>query len=276
MAESIRELASLKDVDPRGRVLVAGGGAAGGFVIPVADALGVRALVVPRTAAVMTAFGGSIADVVREFNRAHLMSTAAFDHVGAQRLLDELADKAHSFLDEFGIPRDERTLEYSVEARYPLQERDLNVALRSASLRSAEALGLLAGDFHAIHRQVRGSNEPDQDVEFVLWTVRATGALPRVESALRLSRDGGTLAEVASEAPSPASSRPAFFVDRGTLETPVFDGDSLAAGQIVRGPCIVSEPLTSLVVPPGFQVRCGLADCYVVDFSAGHTGSGVS
>jgi N-methylhydantoinase A len=278
MTESVRQITSVQDVDPHRCVLVAGGGAAGAHIIPVAAALGVKAVVVPRIAGVLSAFGGVIADVVRDFNRAYLMSTEDFDFVRVQRVLDGLADEAHSFLDGLGVPREEHSLAYSVEARYPLQERELSVPLRDPHLRSDEEVARLVEDFHAIHEQVRGSKEPGQAVELVLWTLRATGVLPKEESALLIGRTGDATAPEAdarAAAPTPGTMRSVFFAELGGMtDTPVFDGGRLAPNQTVEGPCIISEPTASLVVPCGVAVLRSPADCYVVEFGSATVGGG--
>jgi N-methylhydantoinase A len=45
--------------------------------------------------------------------------------------------------------------------------------------------------------------------------------------------------------------RPAYFAETGGFtEVPVYDGDKFGAGDVVTGPCIIEERMTTLVLPP--------------------------
>jgi N-methylhydantoinase A len=51
----------------------------------------------------------------------------------------------------------------------------------------------------------------------------------------------------------PRSERPVFFREAGgAISTRVFDRESLAAGQPVRGPAIIEEWSSTTLVPPGW------------------------
>jgi N-methylhydantoinase A len=41
-----------------------------------------------------------------------------------------------------------------------------------------------------------------------------------------------------------------WSLSRGYEETPVYDGDRLAAGHRITGPAIIEEPATTVVIPP--------------------------
>ncbi len=49
--------------------------------------------------------------------------------------------------------------------------------------------------------------------------------------------------------------RLAYFAAHGFVTTPVYDGETLQAGETVRGPAILQRMGDSVVVPDGFQAE---------------------
>lgn len=45
-------------------------------------------------------------------------------------------------------------------------------------------------------------------------------------------------------------------------DTPVYNGDRLQSGQRVRGPCVIEESTTNIVVPPGWQATLAPSATY--------------
>jgi N-methylhydantoinase A len=46
--------------------------------------------------------------------------------------------------------------------------------------------------------------------------------------------------------------RPAFFAGRFE-DTPVYDGERIAVGHVIRGPAIIEERFTTIVIQPGHR-----------------------
>src|SRR5262249_44536448 len=66
---TIREITIAQGIDPREVTMVAGGGASGLNVVPIARELGCRRVLLPSTASALSACGALFADVVSEFSR---------------------------------------------------------------------------------------------------------------------------------------------------------------------------------------------------------------
>jgi N-methylhydantoinase A len=60
-----------------------------------------------------------------------------------------------------------------------------------------------------------------------------------------------TIAAANGRPVAPKGRRKAWFSGAGLVDTPVFDGDTLLAGQSIAGPAIIEERFTTLVLPPG-------------------------
>ncbi len=87
MTEAIRDITVWAGIDPREYVVVSGGGASGMHILSIVAQIGGRKVVIPKTAAGLSAFGGLIANVVRELQWSHFTTTNSFDYEGVYGFL---------------------------------------------------------------------------------------------------------------------------------------------------------------------------------------------
>ncbi len=134
MVGAIKDITINQGIDPRESLLVAGGGAAGLNILPIARELGCRQVLVPRTAGALSACGGQYSDIVSEFTQSRFAYTGDFPYEAVNRVLAEITasmERLEAELRERGLTRFKR--EYFVEARYPYQVWELDVALPKGS-----------------------------------------------------------------------------------------------------------------------------------------------
>jgi N-methylhydantoinase A len=244
MIAAIAEMTVNEGVDPRESTLVAGGGAAGLTILPIAAELGCREVLVPRAAGVLSAFGGQHSDIVRELTAPFVTDSREFDFAGVRLTLDGLREQMRAFEDELPEAlRGEVRRSWFVEARYAHQVWDISIPLAGDGVEDERALELLVESFHEAHERIFAVREPGQRVELSQWKGRLTVGTPKPPLLAR--RDG--VGTVAAEA-----RRTAFFPGLGELEIPVHLGAQLAPGALVSGPALVIEPETTIVVYPGW------------------------
>ncbi|QWU13965.1 N-methylhydantoinase A [Paenibacillus sophorae] len=260
MTEAVRDMTVFEGIDPKEYAVVAGGGAVGMHIIPIVSQLGCQEVIVPKTASTLSAFGGVVADVVREFNRSHLTASTGFDYEKVKSVLNKLAADARAFLDTVGVSKENQVFEFAVEARYLFQERELTVPLRSNAIQNVQDLEALIDDFHSKHEFTLGSMEKGQAVEFVVWKVIARGITPEINLQVQ---------SLSSETPNRSSlkaTRKAYFREMGgQVDVQVYDGTLLQAGNKIVGPAIIEEPTTNIVVTPGSTVTLSKYENYVID-----------
>jgi N-methylhydantoinase A len=244
MVGAIKDITINQGIDPRESLLVAGGGAAGLNILPIARELGCRQVLVPRTAGALSACGGQYSNIVSEFTQSKFAFTGDFPYEAVNRMLSEITASMEHFeveLRERGLSRFSR--EYFVEARYPYQVWELDVALPKGKFEGQADLDATIEAFHLEHERVFAVKEPGQQIECVYWRGRLTALL-----------DGPPLSKIAAhEAALPAARirSAAFFAGHGELETPRYHGEGLTPGMVVDGPAIIDEPTTTIVVYPG-------------------------
>jgi N-methylhydantoinase A len=245
MVSAIRDITINEGFDPRGSLLVAGGGAAGMTMARIAGELGCERVLVPRTAGTLSACGGLFSDIVAEFSISQRADTNRFDHDAVNRGLERLQAEIDELFERLQTPVELRQCEFFVEARYPYQVWELEVPLPSGRFTGPEDVAAMVEDFHRVHDRVFAVAEPGQHIECIYWKGRATARLRKPALPQLDGRADGP--------PRPAALRPAWFGELGALDTPVFRADAFVPGHELIGPAIIHEPTTTIVVYPGWR-----------------------
>ncbi|HEY6780973.1 MAG TPA: hydantoinase/oxoprolinase family protein, partial [Thermoleophilaceae bacterium] len=246
MVTAVRDITINQGIDPRESVIVAGGGAGGLTMTQIAAELDCDRVLVPRTAAALSACGGLFSDVVTEFVASQRADTGEFAFDDVNRTLAELEARMDEFFERLGVDEDVRVKEFSVEARYPFQIWELDVPLASSRFGGAGDVQRLVADFHAAHERTFAVKEPDQRVECLLWKARATVRLPRPKP-VALSSDGGG-------PPKPRTTRQTWWGEETPRKVGAFDGAELRPGHELEGPALVELPTTTVVVYPDWSL----------------------
>ncbi|MDQ2622743.1 MAG: hypothetical protein M3Y45_06860, partial [Actinomycetota bacterium] len=115
----------------------------------------------------------------------------------------------------------------------------------------------LVESFHAHHERVFAVSEPGQTVEMVHFVGRLTAEPTKPpRGASRPDRTDGP--------PEPRMRR-AYFRDHGELEVEVRPGAGIDPGATLDGPLLVTEPTTTIVVPPEWRIEVTPAGDYLME-----------
>jgi len=257
MIKAISEITLNEGVNPRESVLVAGGGAAGFNIMPIAKELGCATVIVPRTAAALSACGMQYSDIVFEATRSRFTETGRFDVPSVNAALDaieaELADFKHGL---HGLENAPSRTDLFVEARYRAQVWELDTPLPRRRFTHEQDVGALAEAFHQVHERLYAVRDEGSAVEFVNWkgriSVRAFSPPPVPQS------------QPQPHAPTPDGFRDCYFADTDRVRTPVYRGEHLRPGAKLPGPAIIEEPTTTIVVYAGGHATCSPAGHFIL------------
>ncbi|MCY4488526.1 MAG: hydantoinase/oxoprolinase family protein [Deltaproteobacteria bacterium] len=252
MVDAIREVSVRRGHDPRRFVLVAAGGAGPIHACAIARELDIGLIMVPREASVMCAAGQLLSDLRHDFVKSCVMSLERLDRHAVEAHYRDLRRAAEEALLAEGVPRDRIALCCAADVRYVGQFSEVEVPVAGTAL-TEDAVADLARDFHRIHESLNGYGMPEAAAEIVNLRVVGRGL---ADSEPTPARSAGGRASLTGR-------RNAFF-DDGFREVPVHDGHRLAAGANVRGPAIVEQETTTVVLPPGFQLTCDVYGNYLV------------
>src|SRR5262245_23700078 len=249
MADVIRKVTVEKGFDPRDFVLFAFGGAGPAHAGVFAAELGVKKVIVPQRKAASTwcAFGAAAADVLHIFEHTEIMQTPV-DAARINRVMTSLEQKASQLMTEEGIAASRQRFEFSLDVRHRGQINEVEVILNVPRLPAGYEASLrkqFVGRYEQLYG--RGSALPGAQLEIVVCRLRARAltARPKLVKSKSLS----------TSIPKAALRKPRNIQWSSARKTPVFDGERLAAGNVVRGPAIVETSDTTVVVHPGSRLR---------------------
>jgi N-methylhydantoinase A len=239
MERALRVVSIERGYDPREFALVAFGGAGGLHACELAEALSIPTVILPAHPGALSAFGILTSDAVKDFSRT-LFWNIADGHPRAElenefRKLETLARI------EFRAERWAGTLlfERSLDLRYRGQGYELNIP----------ATGSAAARFHQEHQRRYGYHHPGKEIELV--TVRLRGRVKARESEISEARKTSNRS---SKLARPVERATVGFQGRGS-KIPVYERSDLAAGQLLKGPAVITEYSATTVVPPGKGFR---------------------
>ena len=229
MADGVRIATVRRGVDPRDHAILSFGGASGLHVTAVAAELGVRRVVVPIAASVLSAWGMLNTDLRLELTRGQNQAGP----VDVAALADAFAAMEAEGRARLSWFRGEVTVHRTADMRYGEQVFEITVPLDDVPLTRES----IENQFHLAHEALYTYASRDQDVVLVNAGVSVAGRLPALPPA---TRD-------APAEPSPPKSRRAIFL-AGWRDVPVFDFAALGADQIVTGPAIIESDTTTVLL----------------------------
>ncbi|HEV7518983.1 MAG TPA: hydantoinase/oxoprolinase family protein, partial [Thermoanaerobaculia bacterium] len=249
MADAIRRISLARGYDPADYALVAFGGAGAQHACAVAARLGIRRVLVPEDAGLLSAAGLAAAVVERFGERQVLLPVAEVrDQIGPW--MEELGRTAAAAVGEEGIPVAEIEVRRQLlDLRFVGQEGTIAVEIRPG-VAVEEA-------FAAAYRTLYGYTPEGRPVELVALRAIASSR-PAPLAALAPAGTAGSL-----PAP-PASHRRACFSGR-LREVPVYERASLTPGATFTGPALVFERHSATVVAEGWEGRMDGAGALVLD-----------
>ncbi len=255
MAGAIRLVFSRRGYDPRDFTLCAAGGAAAVHCARLMEELGIRNLIIPKVAPVYCAFGMMYADLKNSFTRPFGSETAKANLDRINGLYREMEEEAVEILRREGVAKKDILIEKTMDMRYYGQVREQN-ALVPKGIVTAKALRVTTDRFHEKHRKVIGYSDETYPTEIIRLHLEGIGKVkaPRLK---KISQGDHHAAKALK------GTRKAFFREvEDFVDLKVYEGDKLLAGNILRGPCIIEEKMTTLVVPPRITLKVDLYGNY--------------
>ena len=258
---AIREITIAQGIDPREVTLVAGGGASGLNIVPIARELGCRRVLLPSTAAALSACGAMYSDVISEFSVSRYAETRNLDFDAVNDALATVERRADEFLASLrGIKRRAARKDFLVEARYKQQVWELDIPLPRPRLEGEVDVTAVERSFHATHQRVFAVHEPGQYLECLIWKARATAVLDKPLVRSRSLSEGGEA--------RPFAYAEAHFKETGLAAVPRYEGAVLPQGASIEGPAVIREPTTTVVVYPGATATVTPLGNYLLDIPA--------
>jgi N-methylhydantoinase A len=197
-------------------------------------------VVVPRVAAVLSAWGMLATDLRYEMVRTHVADVQKVGAAALAALFGEMEAEGRARLGRFAGPVEVRR---GLDMRYGEQIFEVQVPLDGVDLAAPDALARIAERFHRRHEELYTYSAPDQDVVVVNARVAVVGRLPALPAE--------PTRPAAAAAATPRTRR-AYL--GGWVDVPVHDLEALAPGSELKGPAIVESATTTVVAREGDRV----------------------
>ncbi len=228
MERALRVISVQRGYDPRDFTLVSFGGAGGLHAADLARTLGIPRLLIPPSAATLSAFGMLATDVIKDYVQT-IMYPGETPHTELEIVIAALVEQGRSEVIAEGVPESAITLERLLDVRYRGQSYELTIPLTSN----------FADEFHTAHAHIYGYSEPAVPVEIVNLRLRAIGHLSRPPIS--------PLEENAKSDPVPFDNR-AVVLPTGLVTLPFYQGKQLHPGHQITGPAVITQPDTTVFI----------------------------
>lgn len=248
MAAALNVVSVQRGYDPREFVLIVAGGAGPIHAAPIARDLEIPLVLIPRESSVFCAAGMLISDLKHDYVRTYARDLDKVVVQEVTRLYKEMTDTAFKTLQAEGVAKGKAVVGYSADLRYVGQFNEVEVpVVGKGTIRNAD-LAQLVDQFHARHDALYGYSMKGTPVELINLRVTGRGLTPKPK--FERSSPARFKAEKAR-----IGRRKAWF-DGAFREVAVYDGLVLQNGHTIRGPAIISQPTTTIVVPADFDLKC--------------------
>ncbi|MFW6034424.1 MAG: hydantoinase B/oxoprolinase family protein, partial [bacterium] len=244
MANAVKKISVQRGYDITEYALTTFGGAGGQHACAVADALGIRTVLVPPMAGVLSALGIGLADVTAMREQS---VEARLDH-GVTGLLKDVAgsleEAARGELVHQGVAPALISVTRQAHLRYDGTDTAIAVTLDGPVAMTSE--------FEAAYRRTY-SFLLDRPLVVEAVAVEAVG---RAEHRIDDLEPGSVRAASRSSADAPGTAEPArvrMYADGRWRSVPLYERDALPAGGTVTGPAIIAEPNATTVVDDGWR-----------------------
>jgi len=240
MERAVRVVSVEKGRDPRHYGLLAFGGGGPLHAVPLAARLGMRRVLVPAAAGVLSALGLLVSDVVHDDVQSLLVRLDRLDPAALDRVCGALEARARATLARDGVPAGAMRFDFFADCRYHGQSHELTLGM--ARPLEASGLSALAASFHVEHERACGHAAHGEPVELVNLRIRAVHTVP----PFRLAPVDGGEATAARR-----GERAVHFHGRGAVTTPIYDRAALPAGARLVGPAVLEGRESTVLLPPG-------------------------
>ncbi|MBI3075904.1 MAG: hydantoinase/oxoprolinase family protein [Deltaproteobacteria bacterium] len=249
MADLIRKVTVERGYDPKEFTMMAYGGAGPTHCVAYGKESGVQAIVVPIAAPAHSALGAAVSDMKHSFKVSRPHGFPVPPEVPSE-VFGGLEREASLLLEREGIGPEATAFYRWVDMRYRRQVHELTVPVPGGRLGEAE-IQQLAATFEELYQRLygKGSAYSEAGIEVISYRVDAVGRV--VKPDLRFAEEGP-----ADPAAARKGSRAVYWGELGGFaETPIYDGDRLRPGHLVRGPAILEYYGTTVVVNPECRAR---------------------
>jgi len=257
MVDGISAVSVRRGEDPRKYVMVAAGGAGPVHAASLAKSLGIGRIIVPQHSSDFCALGGIISDLRHDFVRTVVARTNTVDFNVLNEAYRDMEKIANETLDRERIPVEDRYFTRAMDMRYKGQFHEVEVPVPKGILNSKK-MDKVVQEFHQKHEALYAYQDV-VETEIINLRLVASGRVVKPSRKEQAFESSDASRHLKGE-------RDVFFEEsRGFVSASIYDGDAMRYGNIVEGPAIIEQRVTTTVVPPGARLEVAKYGDYIID-----------
>lgn len=243
MANALRIATVQRGLDPRQFTIVAFGGAGPMHAALLADQFGIEKIIVPASAGVFSAVGLLTSTLVVDYIHTDPKRARKPSSKVISKAYEDLETKARAELQAQGADLEQIEIRRSIDIRFVHQSHSLTLDLETSDI-TDHVVKSIENNFRVRYRQLYGI-DMDHPVEIAHLRVRATGNVPS------LRRQAGS--KEPAQSLEPIDRREVNLGPYGRGLTPIYMRRRLKPGSPIRGPAVIHDDHTTIVVPPAYE-----------------------
>jgi N-methylhydantoinase A len=242
MADGISLISTRKGYDVRDFSLLSVGGGGPLCGVFVANILSMRKTVIPRFSSSFCAWSMFFLDIGRDYLRSYLHKAYEANPAEMNRLYQDMINEAVRDFKAFNVRGKDLVIERSADVRYQGQFHELEIKFPANDITKKDIEQVME-DFHQLHKESFTFFLPWVPIEII--NLRMTA---------KVKSQKMPIIKIAAGTKDPSMAmmrkRPCYF-DGKLVETPIYDGLKLKAGNTISGNAIIEETTTTTVIPAG-------------------------
>jgi len=248
MAQGVREVTIKRGFDPREFPMIVAGGAGPIHSCLICEELQIPFQIVPRESSILCAVGMLMGDLKHDFVKTFVARLDKLDWPALQNLVSDMVAEGTAMLIEENIPQASQQFQVKLDCRYLKQYHEVSVAVDRQWIDAGDTDAVIAA-FHAEHNRLYGYSLEDHEVGVELINVRlqAIGVTDKPE--FRVQDFAGEDASAALKGERDMY----IFSEKAFSPVPVYDGHKMRFGHRVRGPAMIEQVTTAILVSDSFD-----------------------
>jgi N-methylhydantoinase A/oxoprolinase/acetone carboxylase beta subunit len=243
MEKAIRVISIERGYDPRNFALFSFGGAGGMHAAEIANQLGIKKIIVPKNAGVLSAIGLLLADSVKDCSASVLKPVGEITKAELYQLFRTLEHKGLMDMKQEGFAEKDLRVNLAMDLRYSGQSYEITVPLSKKDIVRAT----YASKFHRAHQKLYSYQHPGRTVEVVNIRLKIVGPSQKIrfdkfppkgmnpQRAFLMKQD--------------------LFFSEKTYDASVYDRSALDPGNEIQGPALVLDHESTTFLPPAYALK---------------------
>ncbi|MFC2111579.1 hydantoinase/oxoprolinase family protein [Bacteroidota bacterium] len=261
MAQGVREVSVERGYDPREFLLICAGGAGAIHAGEICRELEIPMFMVPSVASIFCAAGMLLGDLKHDYVRSYITKYSSIDRKRFLELYREMQEEAENTLSEEGIETSKIEFYPSLDLRYDGQFHEVPLEVSMNEILDFR-LDEIREAFHKEHNRKFGYELRTEGTELEMINVRlrAVGITEKPVSLSATDSKNISRIEQASK-----GKRMAYVPENNEMQNlPVYDGDILGEGILIKGPAIIEQVNTTIFLGSSYHCETITGGSFIV------------